>query len=205
MLLATPKPNSPAYIALLLLTITIFLLVLVTTLLLLLPFPFPFSAANSDRCQKFLPLHHDRSFVRTYHEDPILTKTTLDSLSQPSWETYLLPRHGGGQIFNAKPGSDKIIDHYGISMFHQLHCLIMLRGVLFPETSQRSENSSTVPHRGDKESDEAHWAHCFDYIAQVGDPLPPFLFLFVLFLGVRLGLSEWIDDTLRGRRCHRTA
>ncbi|KAK2011707.1 hypothetical protein LZ32DRAFT_511519, partial [Colletotrichum eremochloae] len=59
---------------------------------------------------------------------------------------------------------------YGISMFHQLHCLDILRRAFQmlleatdlhqPEMQQRSSN----PH--ESHYDQDHWTHCFDYLRQ---------------------------------------
>ena len=81
-----------------------------------------------------------------------------------SWESLLLPENGG--ILKVRTDNNTITD-YGISMFHQLHCLTVLRGLIFPETSQHHGASTSPSHSGDEHEDAVHWAHCFDYIAQV--------------------------------------
>lgn len=81
-----------------------------------------------------------------------------------SWESLLLPENGG--ILKVRTHNNTITD-YGISMFHQLHCLTVLRGLIFPETSQHHGASTSPSHSGDEHEDAVHWAHCFDYIAQV--------------------------------------
>ncbi|RAK89401.1 hypothetical protein BO79DRAFT_264969 [Aspergillus costaricaensis CBS 115574] len=80
-----------------------------------------------------------------------------------SWESLLLPENGG--ILKVRTDNNTITD-YGISMFHQLHCLTVLRGLIFPETSQHHGASTSPSHSGDEHEDAVHWAHCFDYIAQ---------------------------------------
>ncbi|PYH68011.1 uncharacterized protein BO88DRAFT_464914 [Aspergillus vadensis CBS 113365] len=80
-----------------------------------------------------------------------------------SWESLLLPENGG--ILKVRTDNNTITD-YGISMFHQLHCLTVLRGLIFPETSQHHGVSTSPSHSGDEHEDAVHWAHCFDYIAQ---------------------------------------
>ncbi|OJJ66208.1 hypothetical protein ASPBRDRAFT_59883 [Aspergillus brasiliensis CBS 101740] len=81
-----------------------------------------------------------------------------------SWESLLLPENGG--ILKVRTDNHTITD-YGISMFHQLHCLTVLRGLIFPETSQHHGASTSPSHSGNRHEDAVHWAHCFDYIAQV--------------------------------------
>ncbi|CAK96506.1 hypothetical protein AlacWU_09767 [Aspergillus niger] len=80
-----------------------------------------------------------------------------------SWESLLLPQNGG--ILKVRTDNNTITD-YGISMFHQLHCLTVLRGLIFPESSQHHGASTSPSHSGDDHEDAVHWAHCFDYIAQ---------------------------------------
>ncbi|PYH31530.1 uncharacterized protein BO87DRAFT_378886 [Aspergillus neoniger CBS 115656] len=80
-----------------------------------------------------------------------------------SWESLLLPENGG--ILKVRTDNNTITD-YGISMFHQLHCLTVLRVLIFPETSQHHGASTSLSHSGDEHEDVVHWAHCFDYIAQ---------------------------------------
>ncbi|GKZ33771.1 hypothetical protein AbraIFM66950_003806 [Aspergillus brasiliensis] len=80
-----------------------------------------------------------------------------------SWESLLLPENGG--ILKVRTDNHTITD-YGISMFHQLHCLTVLRGLIFPETSQHHGASTSPSHSGNHHEDAVHWAHCFDYIAQ---------------------------------------
>lgn len=149
------------------------------------PYPYPYPHPYSQGPQEFStqsppscscttnpPPASSSPYTRTFYEYPPLESTTLDSTSQPPWETILLPIHGGGGI--RTPNSDTGVNDtvlpilYGLGMFHQLHCLIVLRGIIFPETSQRKVNSTAMSFRGDMEGDMEHWAHCFDYLAQVG-------------------------------------
>ncbi|PYI35211.1 hypothetical protein BP00DRAFT_268799 [Aspergillus indologenus CBS 114.80] len=82
-----------------------------------------------------------------------------------SWESLLLPQNGG--ILKVRTSNNTVTD-YGISMFHQLHCLTVLRGLIFPETTHHHGAPTTSPsHSGDAHEDAVHWEHCFEYIAQV--------------------------------------
>jgi len=57
-----------------------------------------------------------------------------------------------------------IVDKVGVSMFHQLHCLDMIRkevGRLHREGGQEeSSGAESLFHR-------EHYLHCFDYLAQL--------------------------------------
>ncbi|KAJ9228939.1 hypothetical protein DTO169E5_9028 [Paecilomyces variotii] len=83
--------------------------------------------------------------------------------AEQTWESLLLPPNGG--LLRVKQGNGTTAQ-YGLSMFHQLHCLIVLRGLLFPGTSQNHEHSTSPSNTGKPHQDSVHWAHCLDYIAQ---------------------------------------
>ena len=87
------------------------------------------------------------------------------------WETLMMPNGG----FISQPDSEGIMRQHGISMFHQLHCLIMIRAEIQRlMTSVQSHNGTRAG--GAKEikqtlREEYHWMHCIDYIRQVRRPL----------------------------------
>lgn len=102
--------------------------------------------------------------IRIYNEDPDLIKTERDSPAQQSWEDILEPLNGHGAIHSTNASSQI----NGISMFHHIHCLIVIRAFVFPETSINStKNNTQHPQPGNPGRDLHHVAHCFDYIAQV--------------------------------------
>jgi hypothetical protein len=91
----------------------------------------------------------------------------------------LLPPNGG---FILKTGKHGVRRRYGISMFHQLHCLGMMREA-FQDLKTRlvaAEMSGAGHgaqgrglHSGHGPSDDAdHWLHCFDYLRQVSVFMP---------------------------------
>ena len=135
--------------------------------------------------------HPDRKHNRIFTENDALffhdPPTHPPDKSHQTWEEILMPPSGGGILAlhpptggEADQEEDNTIISYGISMFHQLHCLIALRGVIFPETSHKHHNSTSKAHSGDHGQDRWHWAHCFDYIAQVF--LSSFFLSFLLLL-----------------------
>ncbi|RAK99261.1 uncharacterized protein BO80DRAFT_446550 [Aspergillus ibericus CBS 121593] len=105
--------------------------------------------------------------TRKFHSLTPLLGVHPDTSQSPSadisWESLLLPQNGG--MLRVQTSNDTVTD-YGISMFHQLHCLTVLRGLIFPGTSQHHGASTSPSHSGDAHEDAVHWAHCFDYIAQ---------------------------------------
>ncbi|GKZ75429.1 hypothetical protein AnigIFM56816_000082 [Aspergillus niger] len=120
-------------------------------------------------------LSPDQTHGRVFNERPELERTVNDSDEVRTWESILLPPGGGGIRSHTIPDSihltadekkeEKVLS-WGISMFHQLHCLIVLRAIVFPETTENTINSTSQAHSGDMLHDKVHWAHCFDYIAQ---------------------------------------
>ncbi|KAL2870032.1 uncharacterized protein BJX67DRAFT_378582 [Aspergillus lucknowensis] len=114
-------------------------------------------------------IYNDSKELETIHKTPETPET---------WETLLIPPAGGG--IRVDEATIDHLDDYpeikarngakvglGIAMMHQLHCLIVLRGLIFKENSVDAVNSTSDPHMlGDKAKDEDHWSHCFDYIAQ---------------------------------------
>jgi hypothetical protein len=91
------------------------------------------------------------------------------------WDS-LFPPNGG--YIEAK-GDDQSRHDYGISMYHQLHCLQMIRSAIQDLQSQ-VEGGSTMEHgdtnmahghtRGEaphNHLESHHWLHCFDYLRQV--------------------------------------
>ncbi|KAH8817354.1 hypothetical protein F5884DRAFT_663008 [Xylogone sp. PMI_703] len=95
---------------------------------------------------------------------------SLDPADDKYWEDLLTPN--GGFVIVEEP---HIIESHhgttddiafasrvrGISMFHQLHCLQMIRSAL--------QESSGGKHQGHSEAGSlrpAHWLHCFDYLRQ---------------------------------------
>jgi len=82
------------------------------------------------------------------------------------WDELLTPT--GGFIDNG----DGVEGTHGLSMFHQLHCLQMIRNAF--QDLQRSERKKKGHHRHGQSKDdeelhphELHWTHCLDYLRQV--------------------------------------
>lgn len=111
----------------------------------------------------------DPPIYRAFHPINALEETSephssLHHQTEQTWESLLLPPNGGLLRVRRENGTT---GQYGVSMFHQLHCLIVLRGLLFPGTSQNHEHSTSPSKTGEPHQDSVHWAHCLDYIAQV--------------------------------------
>ncbi|KIM96897.1 hypothetical protein OIDMADRAFT_131237 [Oidiodendron maius Zn] len=75
------------------------------------------------------------------------------------WDSLLTP-NGGFLMVDLQDHKNHSI---GVSMFHQLHCLSMIRAVIVTGEMRRHP----VESRNMKEmQDHEHFMHCFDYIVQ---------------------------------------
>lgn len=82
------------------------------------------------------------------------------------WDELLTPNGG----FIMKKDEKNIVHQYGLSMFHQLHCLAMIRTALQEALSlnDMSKIHSRHEHSAQQLTDGSpHWLHCFDYLRQV--------------------------------------
>lgn len=83
------------------------------------------------------------------------------------WEDLLTGN--GGFLVQEDPDEGQL-RRYGIGMFHQLHCLQMIRGSLqaaeMPGGSGANHAHGQHAHSGDA-SGKAHVLHCLDYLRQV--------------------------------------
>lgn len=76
--------------------------------------------------------------------------TNLSSQYDHLWEEELLTKSGGFITDPSSSGHDGDPSYAGISMFHQLHCLSMIRMAL-------KDSGERMPHL----------THCLDYLRQV--------------------------------------
>ena len=84
------------------------------------------------------------------------------------WDNLITPNGG----FIRQLDSEGIMMKHGISMFHHLHCLQMIRAeiqrLMHLEQHHDAQRGSKDERIKETVSDEAHWTHCIDYIRQVG-------------------------------------
>ena len=78
------------------------------------------------------------------------------------WDEYLLTPNGG---FIMVDEGDGVTKGYGVTMFHQLHCLGMIRTMLFGG----SMNHDHEVQGAEWSKNPLHFLHCLDYIAQVSN------------------------------------
>ena len=83
------------------------------------------------------------------------------------WKNLTGPNGG----FIRQPDREGIVRRHGVSMFHQLHCLQMIRAeiqrLMHLEQRHEAQRGGDGEQIGETMSDEAHWTHCLDYIRQV--------------------------------------
>lgn len=77
-----------------------------------------------------------------------------------NWDEYLLTPNGG---FIMVDEGDGVTKGYGVTMFHQLHCLGMIRTMLFGGAM----NHDHEVQGAEWSKNPLHFLHCLDYIAQV--------------------------------------
>lgn len=100
-------------------------------------------------------------------------KSSEAAANDTSWESLLTP--GGGFLQVEKEDGGEV--GFGVSMFHQLHCLVMIRSMLLGQPMSHAHEAS------DWSEDNMHWLHCLDYLAQVFES--PF---YIVFFSVSLRL-----------------
>ena len=87
------------------------------------------------------------------------------------WETLMTPNGG----FIEQPDSEGIMRKHGVAMFHQLHCLIMLRTeiqrLMHIDQSHHGRRGGETEQDREALHEKYHWMHCIDYIRQVRRPL----------------------------------
>ncbi|KAF7899323.1 uncharacterized protein EAF01_008536 [Botrytis porri] len=97
---------------------------------------------------------HPKIFV------PIPTlEAALGDPEDVDWDEYLLTPNGGFIIVDEGEGVTK---GYGVTMFHQLHCLGMIRTMLFGGPM----NHDHEVQGAEWSKNPLHFLHCLDYIAQ---------------------------------------
>lgn len=120
--------------------------------------PFALSLQQSQTCLR--PFYQDVLFEDNEKHAP------KDKPVDSSWNSLLTP-NGGFLINKDEEGKSETI---GISMFHQLHCLQIIRVqienlIAFNGTSESTGIQPEFHH--DHVSSWRHWRHCLEYIRQV--------------------------------------
>ncbi|PYI16962.1 hypothetical protein BO99DRAFT_434959 [Aspergillus violaceofuscus CBS 115571] len=82
---------------------------------------------------------------------------SLDRSFDHLWAELSMNKTTAGLIYTAEKGNRK--EQGGISMFHQLHCLMMMRQAL-----QAASEGEAI---GKDWHDDGHWPHCMDYLVKV--------------------------------------
>ncbi|KAL7915467.1 hypothetical protein GGI35DRAFT_489104 [Trichoderma velutinum] len=123
---------------------------------------------HDDTLRKLLDTHTSNSSPKstmvTIAEHPQYKNLSRDF--DHLWDELLTPN--GGFIMKKDENND--VHQYGISMFHQLHCLAMIRTAL-QEALSLKDNMSKMQSRHEHSAQQLtdgspHWLHCFDYLRQ---------------------------------------
>lgn len=125
------------------------------------------------------PSKIQRSLCGIHHQETLTIPTeftmrpTLEDLSHKgdeAWATELFTPHGGFLVVRR---NETMKENWGISMFHGLHCLQLIRSSL--QRAREMGTGSMPGSHGDHHEqhlehlDESHLQHCFSYITQVGN------------------------------------
>ncbi|PYH49296.1 uncharacterized protein BP01DRAFT_378865 [Aspergillus saccharolyticus JOP 1030-1] len=129
--------------------ITILLMILFLSLLNL-----PMSIKQLDRSSCVAKSDAEDTFATTFTQDKAFQ--SLDHAYDHLWADLSLNKSTGGLIYLSKGGNKW--DQGGISMFHQLHCLTMMRQAL--------QSASEGQDIGKDWHDDGHWPHCMDYLVK---------------------------------------
>jgi hypothetical protein len=107
-------------------------------------------------------LRHQQSSFRAKFE-PQYEFRSLDASTDLLWDDDHLLTPNGGYLVREFDGEDS---YFGITMFHQLHCLQALRTALQILTAQvNGTGSGELPHTHWRHG--THYLHCLDYLKQV--------------------------------------
>ncbi|KAI1370369.1 hypothetical protein F4677DRAFT_465506 [Hypoxylon crocopeplum] len=122
------------------------------------------SSTKAKECPTLKPSQElsPMKFIKDPWKHPVYSNRNNTSEKADWWDS-LLPPNGGFLIVEEK---DHEIGKYGVSMFHQLHCLSMIRSMVLGG-EMHMDHIQDESH-GVKESakDRDHYLHCFDYIVQ---------------------------------------
>lgn len=95
----------------------------------------------------------------------------MGAAGDEAWSSLLLPQGGGYILARPEDPSATEAEPWGVTMFHSLHCLGILRNAIQEQNGLRTgegrDHSRNHTKRGG-DGDESHTAHCLSYIAQVG-------------------------------------
>ena len=104
----------------------------------------------------------------------------LSPAGDPHWEAILPPNGGFILAEREEANGSTVTISTGISMFHQLHCLQIIRKAIqgymgandcMSVEHEQGEDEMTHEHGATHHDhhDQTHWVHCLDYLAQVSD------------------------------------
>lgn len=105
-----------------------------------------------------------RSFTEPYNMTEHHEFQDLSTEGDAAWRSVFL--ENGNYLFRQMPsaeaGEPDEVRVYGVSMFHQLHCLWMIRVTLQALNATAHGVSSPVHH----DIEDRHYLHCLDYLRQ---------------------------------------
>jgi hypothetical protein len=154
-----------------------------------------FGRARDQICMSYNTF--DQTYATKYRYMPELqpVEYTIDSMRNMTWDDKLLTPIGGFLRVEMEDGS---VVGSSVSMFHHLHCLIMVRDML---TGRQMDEEF-------EQGGELHWAHCLDYMANVGalksligttftNSLSRLYFVMLMTLWSPVGFSKTLNRSMK--------
>lgn len=110
--------------------------------------------------------HNDKTVVTQFQH--MKEVEDLGKAGDWIWKSQLLPPKGGF-LWVETNGTDDIveIEGWGITMFHALHCLQMIREVFKSTMSPEHASNHGMPGHHHADNDPKHATHCISYLYQV--------------------------------------
>jgi hypothetical protein len=110
---------------------------------------------------------HDSVFGTVFRDMEALED--MGDIGDAAWDSLMFPP-GGGYLYLKSNETTQPAEPWGVSMFHSLHCVFMLRSTIQGHLNERAGNSTrreALYPRFNLHVSKAHYQHCIAYLAQV--------------------------------------
>ncbi|MCJ1445533.1 MAG: hypothetical protein MMC23_006038 [Stictis urceolatum] len=123
------------------------------------------SSISTSLDRKFKKICHAREFTQPFKMDEYEEYQDIGPKGDQAWAGLFTENHGYlFQQYRLEGTEQDTVRVYGISMFHQLHCLQMIRFTMaaWNTTLHNALTGDDLPVHHD--IDGRHWLHCLDYL-----------------------------------------
>jgi hypothetical protein len=111
---------------------------------------------------------HDSVFGTVFRDMEALED--MGDVGDSAWDSLMFPPGGGYLYLKSKNETTQPDEPWGVSMFHSLHCVFMLRSTIQAHLKEKAGHPTRhVPlyPRFNLHVSESHYQHCIAYLAQV--------------------------------------